>query len=71
MNALGLNSKYVYDFLVILFLIIIVIVFYYFDEIKKQFYLRGAYDDLKKNWKETKLINLLIRIFFWFYFFLF
>ena len=55
MNSLGLNSKYVYDFLVILFLILIVIVFYYFDEIKKQFYLRGAYDDLNKNLEDNKI----------------
>mgnify|MGYP001419920976 CR=1 FL=1 len=45
---LGLNNKYVYDFLIILFLIVIVIVFYYFEEIKRQYYLRGAHKKLKK-----------------------
>jgi preprotein translocase subunit YajC len=46
--SLGLNNKYVYDFLIILFLLVIVIVFYYFEEIKRQYYLRGAHKNLKK-----------------------
>ena len=45
---IGLNNKYVYDFLIILFLIILVTVFYYFEEIKRQYYLRGAHKNLKK-----------------------
>ena len=53
MNGLGLNSKYVYDFLVILFLIIIVIVFYYFDEIKREnftpYFFMGIGTTLLKN----------------------
>tara|TARA_Y100000389_G_C17153899_1_gene360926 strand:- start:144 stop:305 length:162 start_codon:yes stop_codon:yes gene_type:complete len=49
MTKLGLHSKYVYDFLIIIFLIILVVVFYYFEEIKQQFYLKGAYENLKKK----------------------
>jgi len=47
-------NKYVYDFLVILFLIVIVTVFYYFEDIKNEFYLRGAYQNLGKKMRKNE-----------------
>ena len=42
-------NKYIYDFLVILFLIVIITLFYYFEDIKNDFYLRGAYQNLEEK----------------------
>lgn len=42
-------NKYIYDFLVILFLIVIITLFYYFEDIKNDFNLRVAYQNLEEK----------------------